>query len=323
MEITGIDRITYGVENVAESRQFFSDWGLRLLAEDEHHALFATLNGGEVEVVELNQSRLPAAFEEGSTLREVIWGVDTPQALDYFASQLQNEPHFFDEMRDGVRYVGAVDPNGMHFAIRLSQKKAIDIECVPMNTWSDRARVNQRAPIYERAEPIEVGHVVFFVADVDKTSDFYIKKLNFNVSDSYPGRGSFLRSTATGGHHDLFLLQLPSAKSGLNHVAFTVRDIHEVFGGGMHVSRCGWETQLGPGRHPVSSAYFWYFQNPAGALVEYYADEDELTAEWEPREFTPSPTLFAEWAIDGGIDGDTRRQKDAVKPEGQFLTEKK
>jgi len=100
--------------------------------------------------------------------------------------------------------------------------------------------------------------------------------------------------------------QLPSGKRGINHVAFTVRDIHEVFGGGLHFSRKGWETQLGPGRHPVSSAYFWYFKNPAGGLIEYYADEDQLTAEWQPREFEPGPTVFAEWAVDGGLDGNTR-----------------
>ncbi|MET5116780.1 glyoxalase, partial [Burkholderia pseudomallei] len=76
----------------------------------------------------------------------------------------------------------------------------------------------------------------------------------------------------------------PTAKRGLNHVAFTVRDIHEGFGGGMHVSRCGWRTQLGPGRHPGSSAYFWYFRNPAGGLSEDYADEDMLTPAGQPRE---------------------------------------
>ena len=116
---------------------------------------------------------------------------------------------------------------------------------------------------------------------------------------------------------------LALAKAGLNHVAFTVRDIHEVFGGGMHMSRTGWDTQLGPGRHPISSAYFWYFKNPAGGLIEYYADEDQLDAHWEPREFEPGPTMFAEWAIEGGIDGNTRRQKNAGGPEGKFLTEKR
>src|SRR5204862_1356190 len=142
------------------------------------------------------------------------------------------------------------------------------------------------------------------------------------LSDRYPGRGHFLRCSARGGHHDLFLLQTPEAKRGLNHVAFTVRDMHEVIGGGLHLSRCGWETQIGPGRHPISSALFWYFKNPAGALVEYYADEDQLTADWQPRNFEPGPTVFAEWAVDGGLDGHTRRQR-GIEASGKFITDKK
>jgi hypothetical protein len=71
----------------------------------------------------------------------------------------------------------------------------------------------------------------------------------------------------------------------------------------------------------VSSAYFWYFKNPAGGLIEYYADEDQLDADWQPREFEPGPTVFAEWAIDGGMDGNTRRQKGAG-PSGKFLTDR-
>lgn len=91
----------------------------------------------------------------------------------------------------------------------------------------------------------------------------------------------------------------------------------------MQISRCGWKTELGPGRHPVSSAFFWYFENPAGALAEYYTDEDYLTSQWEPREFEPGPTVFAEWAIAGGIDGVTRRQANVQAPVGKFLTDKK
>jgi len=33
--------------------------------------------------------------------------------------------------------------------------------------------------------------------------------------------------------------------------------------------------------------------------------------------------VFAEWAIDGGIDGNTRRQKNADGPSGKFLTDRK
>ena len=191
-----------------------------------------------------------------------------------------------------------------------------------MNTWSHRPRVIRRSPAYERAIPIEVGHVVFFVRDVNACEKFYSDNFGFVASDRYPDRGIFLRCAAEGGHHDLFLLQTPDAKVGLNHVAFTVRDIHEVFGGGLHMARKGWETQLGPGRHPISSAYFWYFRNPAGGLIEYYADEDQLDGDWEARSFEPGPTVFAEWAIEGGIDGNTRRQRNAEAPTGKFMTDK-
>jgi hypothetical protein len=88
------------------------------------------------------------------------------------------------------------------------------------------------------------------------------------------------------------------------------------------MSRQGWQTELGPGRHPISSALFWYVVSPAGALVEYYTDADELTEAWQPRECTPGPTSFAEWAVKGGIDGHTRRQKDAEAPSGRFMTDK-
>jgi catechol-2,3-dioxygenase len=205
--------------------------------------------------------------------------------------------------------VSCQDPNGLGIAFRVTQKHKVDVKGAPSNTWDQSPRVDAASVIYERGEPIEVGHVVCFTNDLAKVSAFY-ESIGFKMSDRYPGRGHFLRTSERGGHHDLFLLQTPQANRGLNHVAFTVRDIHEVFGGGMHIARCGWDTQLGPGRHPISSAYFWYFKSPAGGAVEYYADEDVLTEKWQPRDFTPSPELFAEWAITGGLDGKSRRQKD-------------
>jgi hypothetical protein len=52
-------------------------------------------------------------------------------------------------------------------------------------------------------------------------------------------------------------------------------------------------------------------KNPAGALAEYYTDEDQLDGAWAPREFQQAPEVFAEWAVVGGIDGNTRRAKRA------------
>lgn len=323
MSVLGIDQITYVAEDLPVSRTFFQDWGLALQSESADELVFECLNGCRVLVASLSKPGLPPAMEEGPTLREVVWGVQSDADLDRYAAAIKNEPGFFDSEVDGARRIGCIDPNGLAVRLQVTRKREIEINCGAMNTWSNKARINQPAPIYERATPIEVGHVVFFTNDVATTSAFYRERFGFVGSDSYPNRGAFMRCAPDGGHHDLFLLQLPSGKRGLNHVAFTVRDIHEVFGGGLHFSRKGWETQLGPGRHPVSSAYFWYFKNPAGGLIEYYADEDQLTADWQPREFEPGPTVFAEWAVDGGLDGNTRRQKNAEGPKGAFLTEKK
>jgi catechol 2,3-dioxygenase-like lactoylglutathione lyase family enzyme len=290
MSIEGIDRVTYGVEDLAACKLFFLDWGLKLVREDASGLDFESLNGCELFVRKLDDPSLPPAVEAGSTLREVIWGVSAPSDLAALGS------------------VPKIDPNGFGLGFRVTRKRPIAIEGTPANVWGNALRIDTPSPVYDHAEPVEVGHVVFFTDKLAEMTSFY-EKIGFHVSDRYPGRGVFLRCAARGGHHDLFLLQLPDGKRGLNHVAFAVRDLHEVVGGGLAMARHGWETQIGPGRHPISSAMFWYFKSPAGGLVEYYADEDVLTENWTPRDFTPSPEMFAEWAVVGGIDGNTRRQK--------------
>ncbi len=319
MSVLGIDEITYGADDLPTCRRFFLDWGLTLVNESADELVFETLNGGRVIVAASGKADLPPALEAGPTLREVVWGVETEDDLQHYADKIRWAPGFVS----GNGRIGCTDPNGLAVCLQVTRKRTLQIDSAAYNTWSQKDRINQASPAYERATPIEVGHVVFFVKDVVACERFYVDNFGFAASDRYPDRGAFLRCAPDGGHHDLFLLQRPQGDAGLNHVAFTVRDIHEVFGGGMHISRCGWDTQLGPGRHPISSAYFWYFKNPAGALVEYYADEDQLTADWQPRDFEPGPTVFAEWAIDGGIDGNTRRQKGAGAAGGKFITDRK
>jgi len=319
MDVLGIDEITYGADDLAACRKFLSDWGLTLAEETDKSLVFESMNKCRVIVKTTDFPGLPPAIEDGPTLREVVWGVSSDEVLERFAARLKDKPGYVNE---GGR-VGCTDPNGLAVRFQTTRKIDLDLDSPGMNTWGTKARRNERSPIYERATPIEVGHVVFFVKDVKACEQFYTDNFGFVASDRYPGKGAFLRCAPEGGHHDLFLLQPPQPRAGLNHVAFAVRDIHEVFGGGMAMARDGWSTQLGPGRHPISSAYFWYFNCPRGGLIEYYADDDYLDAEWEARDFEPGPTVFAEWAIDGGLDGNTRRQKNAKAPDGKFLTEKK
>ncbi len=318
MSIQGIDEITLSSEDLPSCRRFFIDWGLSLQAESALELVFECLNGCRVVVAHPSRPGLPPGLENDPTLRQVIWSVRDEAELERWTARLQTQAGW---QRRGERWIGT-DPMGLSVGLQASRKRSIALPAAQTNTWSHRPRINQASPAYERAQPVEVGHVVLFTRDLASTSRFYEEVLGFVISDRYPGRGHFLRCAAQGGHHDLFLLQPPQPRQGLNHVAFTVRDLHEVIGGGLHMSRQGWQTELGPGRHPISSAMFWYVKSPAGALVEYYTDEDELTEAWQPREFTPGPTVFAEWAIEGGIDGHTRRQLHAQAPEGRFMTDK-
>lgn len=304
MSITGVDGIVYGVEDMALCRRFFAEWGLKEISEGR----FETLDGCEVILKPKDDAALAPAFEEGSTLREGIWGVSDAADLAALENKLVSAGVALTKTADGI---SCIDPCGLKISFRVSRRRKVNVAGAASNTIDQHRRINTPSPIYQKAEPVNIGHYVLFVPDVAPMQKFYTELLGFHISDSYPGTGLFLRCTEEGGHHNLFLLKSPTGKAGINHVAFTVRDVHEVIGGGMAINRHGWETQLGPGRHPISSAFFWYVKAPCGGLVEYYTDEDYLTGEWQPREFEKKPEIFAEWAVTGGIDGETRRQKTA------------
>jgi catechol 2,3-dioxygenase-like lactoylglutathione lyase family enzyme len=304
MALRGIDAVVFGVADMAEAKRFLDDWGVSQVSATPYKLVYRTRDGAEVIVLPRDTPDLPPPIESGNTVREVIWGAASEQELQNTLAPLRK----LDSFRVGPDGLARVnDPNGMSLAFRVSKRTPITVTPTPPNAPGSHQRVNQRSPVHERAHPINIGHVVLFASDFTAMRKFYTETLGFVISDEYPGHGVFTRCQAVGDHHNLFMLNRPG-KAGINHVAFTVSDIHEVIGGGIAMSKKGWKTEIGPGRHPISSAYFWYFENPLAAPLEYYADEDFCTEDWKPGQHERKPELFAEWAIAGGIDGKTRRQ---------------
>ena len=313
MALTGIDAVVFGVGDVAEAKRFLDDWGVSEVSAAADRLVYRTRDGAEVIVRPKDASDLPPPIEAGNTVREVIWGAANEQELKKTVDAVRDVASF----RIGADGLARVtDPNGMSIAFCVSKRTPITVKPTAPNAPGSHQRVNQRSPIYERAHPINIGHVVMFASDFAAMRAFYTEKLGFSISDEYPGHGVFTRCQRVGDHHNLFMLNRPG-KAGVNHVAFTVTDIHEVIGGGIAMSKKGWKTEIGPGRHPISSAYFWYFENPLAAPLEYYADEDYCTEDWKPGTHERKPELFAEWAIVGGIDGKTRRQVSSVDQSGR------
>ncbi|MGO2504608.1 MAG: VOC family protein [Psychrobacter alimentarius] len=305
--INGIKTLKFGVEDREKCQNFAIDFGLEAVSSDiEGTTKFSMDNGSAIYVYGKDDARLPPAFEEGSTLREVTWAVDNQESFDKLKNNLQG----VDGYKAETDILYCRDPNGLTLSFEICvMQTSLDKASAGINQYGSINRINQASPVYEQASPLGVGHVVLFSPNLAAAQTFYEDKLGFYLSDAYNNRGAFLRCSAEGWHHNLFLLKLPNRETpGLNHVAFIVRDIHEVIGGGLHMNRKKWDSFIGPGRHPVSSAYFWYVHSPFGGAFEYYTNDDYLTPEWQARHYDYSLDLFTEWAVEGGIDDTTRRQ---------------
>jgi catechol 2,3-dioxygenase-like lactoylglutathione lyase family enzyme len=276
--IEGIDKITLTVSDCQTAGHFLSDLGLT--ANDSGR--YITLNQSEIVLIESGDF----------TTKEITWGV--VGSLDFIRSKIKHLDSFFENDNQ----MGCKDPQGIAITFQLSQKILVDIETAETNSWNHKNRINKAVPVYTRAIPIEIGHIVIATTDIDASENFY-RDLGFVVSDRLIGRGVFLRCSAAGGHHDMFLIQ--SDKNALHHIAFTTRDIYEIFAGGMYMEKQGWTTEMGPGRHPISSSFFWYFSSPLGGMIEYTCNEDYLLDGWVARSFEYSPNITTEWAVKGGI----------------------
>lgn len=303
--IQTIDAVIYGVESLEECTRYFTDWGLTLISDQDGVVTFETMEKSQIILKHKDDPTLPPAIEDGSTVREVVWGTNSEQDLEALISSTKDQ---IDYSKHDDGYYRCVDPNGLTLGFKKSHVVLVDVNGTQTNSYGSANRVDKPAPVYERAQPMRLAHVVFFIDDLEACRSFYMEELGFNITDSYTDRGFFCRCVKEGTHHNLFMLKVSNKPKGLNHVSFGVRDIYEVTGGGINMERNGWKTEIGPGRHPVSSAFFWYVKSPAGALTEYYADEDYLTENWQAREMTPSPEKFAEWAVADGINAKTRRQ---------------
>ncbi len=307
-KFVGIDSIVYGVEDMDLCYRFFDDWGLRTIKRTDDEVVFETRQGPGVVLRNLNtRDFMFPAPQPGSTLREVVWGVESSQDLELIAEELSRDRPV-KRSSDGSLH--SLDPFGYGIGFRLWQHASVepthnmDPCSTRVNFVGARTRINEPAIHYARAEPTRIGHVVFEVSGADDLragDEFYLGRLKFSASDRYADAGLFCRCAEESDHHNVAMLTTGNKRTQFEHVAFEVRDIHEVFGGGLHFAEHGWDTIIGPGRHKVSSAYFWYFNNPCGGQVEYFSDTDFLDKHWTPRSLPPRPDTIAEWAVFEGV----------------------
>ena len=124
-----------------------------------------------------------------------------------------------------------------------------------------------------------LGHVVFYVKDLERSLEFYRDLLGFTqVGQIFNGAAAALTSGRT--HHELLLIQVGDApgpprgpRRGLYHIGIKVgNSLDELRSAKQELEQAG-VTIDGMSDHTVSQSL--YLKDPDGNEVELYVDADE------------------------------------------------
>lgn len=288
--IVGLDEVTLTTADLAEARRFLGDFGLIEQPAGADELLFVARDGTGLRIC-------PAGAGESPNFRQAVWGVADEAALQRIATELARDRAVHVE--PGL--VASTDEDGNALCFRITRRVALDVEPPPINVPGAQAvrGLNRVRDLNEPIVPLTFSHLVLFTQDARRMADFYGSRLGFSVTDQFTGLGVFLRADGNPDHHQLFLIERPPHK-GLNHVAFHVRDMNEVFVAGKRFADRGHASAWGPGRHIFGGNVFWYFKSPFGGNIEYDADMDVVDDTWRAREVAPGPNTAAEWTVSYG-----------------------
>ncbi len=131
----------------------------------------------------------------------------------------------------------------------------------------------------------EFGHLCLDAPDVHEAYRFWSTRFNARVSDWIGDGACLMRIDPV--HHKLAVFK--GDEPGLCHLNFQVASIDDVFRNWHFLLDHGVEIEMGPGRHPQSTAIFLYFLGPEGFTYEYSYGVRRIADDvaWRPRTFDP------------------------------------
>jgi catechol 2,3-dioxygenase-like lactoylglutathione lyase family enzyme len=284
MNITGLDTLVFGVDDIEACHTFLVDYGLEPVDTNKFGGRYESLDGSAFVIREKNDPTLPQALPTGTSLRKTIYGVKANADLDSIEAELKTDREV-KRLSDGSLEV--LDDMGFCLGFQVSIKREVAengemsnvpgaMFCRPVN----HAGVDSNRPI----KPRTLSHVVYFVPDGAKAEAFYVERLGFRCTDRLLNAGPFLQVPGSLDHHALFLIQTPPFMQGIDHCTFHFAGPHEVITRGKQLVEKGYQSFWGPGRHVMGSNWFWYFNSPLNCKVELDADMDLLNKQWIPRE---------------------------------------
>ena len=281
MNITGIETLVFGVEDLAGCSQFLIDYGLEPDAEKANR--FVAMDGTGVDLYLASDSALPSS-PNNCQMRKCVMGVADVATLEAIAEELGRD-RTVKRLPDGA--LESVDDSGFAIGFQVSRRKALHLIGEVSNApGSPIQRVTNQLGVQAdkgRIQPRSLSHLVYFVPDVPKAEAFYVKRLGFRVTDRFDGVGPFIQPAGSLDHHSHFLIGAPAFVQGVEHFTFHFAGPTEVVQNGNRFVQAGYQAFWGPGRHIFGSNWFWYFNSPFGCHIEMDADMDLHDNTWVPR----------------------------------------
>lgn len=293
MGIQRIESVTYAIDELDTCVRFFDDFGLLPLERTDEHAVFETRTGQTLRLDTEPGPPLPPPVEPGPTLREVVWGVDTPPELERLVAAAGRDRTVRE---DAAGVFHTVDETGFGTGLTLAAPRPADVTPRPANTLGDVNRWNTGLTPITRVRPLRMCHVALNIpkAGREEAVAFYVERLGFRPTDIVEPMGVFLQASGDDDQHTMLLCHRPD-RAGVNHVAYEVPGFDDVVEGGNHMIDQGWREARRLGRHTVGSNVFRFLHAPCGGRVEYAADMDRVDDSYETRvhESTPPHHIWA------------------------------
>ncbi|MBE1536630.1 VOC family protein [Actinomadura algeriensis] len=288
MGIQRIESVVYGVEDLDECARFFDDFGLTPVARDETRAVFETLVGQTVVLDTAADPGLPPPLERTPTVREVVWGVDTPAELERLVAAAGTDRDV-RRTADGVHHT--VDETGFGLGLTLARPSGRKPDAPRTgNTMGGVTRWNESVTSVGRVRPLRMCHVALNIpkAGREEANAFYVDRLGFVPTDVVKPMGTFMQCEGDDDQHNLLLCHRPD-RAGMNHTSFEVPGFDDVIEGGNHMIERGWREARRLGRHTVGSNVFRFVHAPCGGRVELAADMDRVDASYGTRVHETTP----------------------------------
>lgn len=281
MNITGLDALVFGVDDIGAAAQYLLDYGL----VDAGGGRYEALDGTAVVIAPENDASLPRPPAPGCRLRKTLMGVGDTVALKAIAAELGRDRHV-ERLPDGS--IESVDDEGFVIGFQITMRRPLSLvgelsnaPGSPIQRPVNALGVVSQAP---QIRPRTLSHVVYFVTDPAKAEAFYVERLGFRCTDRFTGVGPFLQPSGSLDHHTHFFIGAPAFMKGCEHFAFHFAGPSEVMQNGSRFVKKGYQAFWGPGRHELGSNWFWYFNSPFACHMEMDADMDLHDRHWQPRE---------------------------------------